>query len=154
MDGWNTSFLLGWLILGGYVSFREGILSVSVLSFIQWKKHVLIWRSSWCFGAAVAAVAVCFLGESGYTGLKVSEAPNPTSPAKKHTWKLTYPLKNAGWKAWHDPFFRWHINFWGEYNLKTMQLAAENAKWRQTSTKWMGIQVVVSVGFLFAQIRG
>ncbi len=25
MDGWNTSFLLGWPILRGYVSFREGI---------------------------------------------------------------------------------------------------------------------------------
>ena len=24
MDGWNTSFLLGWPIFGGYVSFREG----------------------------------------------------------------------------------------------------------------------------------
>ena len=23
MDGWNTSFLLGWPIFGGYVSFRE-----------------------------------------------------------------------------------------------------------------------------------
>ncbi len=25
MDGWNTSFLLGWPIFRGYVSFREGI---------------------------------------------------------------------------------------------------------------------------------
>ena len=24
MDGWNTSFLLGWPIFSGYVSFREG----------------------------------------------------------------------------------------------------------------------------------
>ena len=24
MDGWNTSFLLGWPICRGYVSFREG----------------------------------------------------------------------------------------------------------------------------------
>ena len=24
MDGWNTSFLLGWPIFRGYVSFREG----------------------------------------------------------------------------------------------------------------------------------
>ena len=24
MDGWNTSFLLGWPIFTGYVSFREG----------------------------------------------------------------------------------------------------------------------------------
>ncbi len=26
MDHWNTSFLLGWSIFRGYVSFREGIL--------------------------------------------------------------------------------------------------------------------------------
>ena len=26
MDGWNTSFLLGWQIFGGYVSFRECVL--------------------------------------------------------------------------------------------------------------------------------
>ena len=25
MDGWNISFLLGWPIFSGYVSFREGI---------------------------------------------------------------------------------------------------------------------------------
>ena len=25
MDGWNTSFLLGWPIFTGYVRFREGI---------------------------------------------------------------------------------------------------------------------------------
>ena len=24
MDGWNVSFLLGWLIFRGHVSFREG----------------------------------------------------------------------------------------------------------------------------------
>ena len=38
MDGWNTSFLLGWPIFRGYVSFREG-------------KHVL-----GCFGNVLLMV--------------------------------------------------------------------------------------------------
>ncbi len=32
MDGWNTSFLLGWPIFRCYVSFREGNLRVEVFS--------------------------------------------------------------------------------------------------------------------------
>ena len=30
MDGWNTSFLLGWPIFRGYVSFREGNINPDV----------------------------------------------------------------------------------------------------------------------------
>ena len=33
MDGWNTSFLLGWLIFRCYVSFREGIYYLNFGSF-------------------------------------------------------------------------------------------------------------------------
>ena len=38
MDGWNTSFLLGWLICRGYVSFREGRSQWRNLFFVkgQW----------------------------------------------------------------------------------------------------------------------
>jgi len=35
MDGWNTSFLLGWPVFRGYVSFREGISPV-LLDFDNW----------------------------------------------------------------------------------------------------------------------
>ena len=40
MDGWNTSFLLGRPILRGYVSFREGISSVSPIPSNDTKKGV------------------------------------------------------------------------------------------------------------------
>ena len=42
MDGWNTSFLLGWPIFRGYVSFREGkhpTPKVSDANMTRWKLH-------------------------------------------------------------------------------------------------------------------
>ena len=33
MDGWNTSFLLGWPIFRRYVSFRECILFISTMEY-------------------------------------------------------------------------------------------------------------------------
>ncbi len=51
MDGWNTSFLLGWPIFRGYVSFREGIviwhafLGLPVVSIIWWHTSRKWWFS-------------------------------------------------------------------------------------------------------------
>ena len=35
MDGWNTTFLFGWPIFKGYVSFREGTVDASEIPGVQ-----------------------------------------------------------------------------------------------------------------------
>ncbi len=45
MDGWNTSFLLGWPIFRGYVSFREGNLLLWFLGCVSFPST--IWHLLW-----------------------------------------------------------------------------------------------------------
>ena len=42
MDGWNTSFLLGWPVFRGYVSFREGVYIEFIYCHLSMHKISLI----------------------------------------------------------------------------------------------------------------
>ena len=48
MDGWNTTFLLGWPIFRGYVSFREGRVVIVILMVLTEECRIywtcLVWE--------------------------------------------------------------------------------------------------------------
>ena len=56
MDGWNTSFLLGWPISMGYVSFREGISSIH-----WWKVSLRCRRALWPLDRLLSTACPMFI---------------------------------------------------------------------------------------------
>lgn len=126
---------------------------------LQGETHALTSRNSWCFETA-AAEQSAWLVNLGITGKRFSKLPIWRHKLKTHllSRKLTCPLKNAGWKAIFPldmvPF-QVASSFSGGYDLKMIQLAASNAKWKLPSQNMWGIDLCYWFGFfLFAQMAG